>query len=124
MSITRNRAIDEHRRITRRLRVEDRSGDTTEFVPSHDRLDDPELDAAIGDDRRAVRAAMSALPPAQRRVIELAYFGGLTQTEIAELTATPLGTVKTRVRLAMNKLRAALKDIGVSRTGMGADREA
>ena len=109
MSITRNRAIDELRRVTRRMRVEDGSGNVTESVQTLDRLDDPELAATIGDERQAVRAAMAGLPPAQRRVIELAYFAGLTQTEIAELTGTPLGTVKTRVRLAMNKLRTALE---------------
>ena len=124
MSITRNRAIDEHRKITRRHRVEDRNGEATEQVASVDRLDDPELAAAIGDDRRAVRAAMAVLPAPQRRVIELAYFAGLTQTEIAELTATPLGTVKTRVRLAMNKLRVALKDARPHAAARREDREA
>jgi RNA polymerase sigma-70 factor (ECF subfamily) len=53
---------------------------------------------------------MQSLPPAQRQVIELGYFGGLTQVEIAERTGLPLGTVKTRVRLAMNKLRNELQD--------------
>ena len=115
MSITRNRAIDEQRRISRRLRLEETGSDATDYVQSADRLDDPELAATIGDDRAAVRAAMSQLPPAQRRVIELAYFGGLTQTEIATLTATPLGTVKTRVRLAMDKLRVALEERRVVR---------
>lgn len=130
MSITRNRAIDERRRITRRLKVEDGSSDATEGLQSLDRLDDPELAASIGDERRTVRAAMATLPDPQRRVIELAYFAGLTQTEIAELTGTPLGTVKTRVRLAMNKLRVALKDARPLRSsiregsGTGEDREA
>ena len=111
MSITRNRAIDEQRRVSRRLRLEGTGGDATETVQTVDRLDDPELAAAIGDDRAAVRAAMKTLSPPQRRVIELAYFAGLSQTEIAALTSTPLGTVKTRVRLAMSKLRVALHDI-------------
>ncbi len=111
MSITRNRTIDEQRRISRRLRLEDAGDTATDAIPTADRLDDPELAAAIGDERAAVRAAMQTLPPPQRRVIELAYFAGLTQTEIAALTSTPLGTVKTRVRLAMSKLRVALHDI-------------
>jgi RNA polymerase sigma-70 factor (ECF subfamily) len=55
---------------------------------------------------------MQTLPPAQRQVVELAYFGGLTQTEIADKTGVPLGTVKTRVRLAMRKLRDALEAEG------------
>ena len=108
MSVTRNRAIDEVRRISRRLRIEDRRPDAPEHVRSTDRLDAPELAAAIGDERREVRAALASLPPAQRRVLELAYFEGLTQAEIAVRTETPLGTVKTRTRMAMNKLREQL----------------
>lgn len=108
MSVTRNRAIDEVRRVTRRLRIEERRQDAAEQVRSTDRLDAPELAAAIGDERREVRAALATLPEAQRRVLELAYFGGLTQSEIAALTDTPLGTVKTRTRLAMDRLRQRL----------------
>ena len=108
MSVTRNRAIDEVRRVSRRLRIEDRRQEAAEQVRSADRLDAPELAAAIGDERREVRAALASLPSPQRRVLELAYFEGLTQTEIAALTETPLGTVKTRTRLAMNRLRQQL----------------
>lgn len=55
-----------------------------------------------------VRQAVAALPEEQRRVIELAYFRGMSQSEIAEFTGHPLGTVKTRVRLAMDKLKQTL----------------
>lgn len=55
-----------------------------------------------------VRAAIEALPEDQRVAVELAYYDGLTQTEIATRTSTPLGTVKTRVRTALQTLRAAL----------------
>jgi RNA polymerase sigma-70 factor (ECF subfamily) len=60
---------------------------------------------------------MGDLPEAQRTVIELAYFGGLTQTEIAKLTGDPLGTIKTRVRFGMRKLQAALTDLIEQRPG-------
>ena len=82
----------------------------------------PASDAAGAD--RAGRGPVPVLTAPQRRVIELAYFAGLTQTEIAELTATPLGTVKTRVRLAMNKLRVALKDARPHAAARREDREA
>jgi RNA polymerase sigma-70 factor (ECF subfamily) len=55
-----------------------------------------------------VRAALRELPDEQREVLELGYFQGLSQTEIAEMTSQPLGTVKTRMRLAMQKLREPL----------------
>jgi RNA polymerase sigma-70 factor (ECF subfamily) len=60
-------------------------------------------------DRRAVRRALELLPEEQRLTLELAYYGGLTQQEIAHLLHQPLGTVKTRTRLAMKKLRLALQ---------------
>jgi RNA polymerase sigma-70 factor (ECF subfamily) len=62
----------------------------------------------VREEQRRVRRALSALPPEQREVIELAYFEGLVQSEIAARTGQPLGTVKTRVRLAMEKLETAL----------------
>ena len=60
--------------------------------------------------RKRVREALGELPDAQRRVIELAFFGGMTQSEIADSTGIPLGTVKTRTLLAMKKLRRALRE--------------
>jgi RNA polymerase sigma-70 factor (ECF subfamily) len=55
-----------------------------------------------------IREALADLPSNQREVIELLYFGGLSRPEIAQHLSTPLGTIHTRLRLAMNKLRAAL----------------
>ena len=55
-----------------------------------------------------VQVAIDALPPEQRVAVELAYYDGLTQSEIAERTSTPLGTVKTRVRSALQTLRSAV----------------
>src|SRR5579884_3561431 len=69
---------------------------------------DPARLAVLSSERREIRAALQQLPAEQREAIELAYFGGLTQQEIAEQLRTPLGTIKTRVRLGMRKLRFAL----------------
>lgn len=111
MSVTRNRAIDEHRRISRRQRSE-QGEEPQQELRDHDASIDPALGAALAEMRGAVLVAMGALPVAQRKVIELAYFGGFAQTEIAERTGVPLGTVKTRARLAMRKLREALEEMG------------
>jgi len=61
--------------------------------------------AARAEDRQLVATALAVLPQPQREVIELAYFAGLTQTEIAERLEQPLGTVKTRIRMALARLR-------------------
>ena len=116
-SVARNRSIDELRRRSRRMRLEDPGEDAPERIPSEDRMGDPQREAELGEQRAAVRAAMEALPPEQRRVLQLAYFGGLTQAEIARHTGSPLGTVKTRVRLGMQKLRLLLSDTWTAREG-------
>ncbi|MSQ62085.1 MAG: hypothetical protein EXR43_05875 [Dehalococcoidia bacterium] len=64
--------------------------------------------AAVAETREVVRRALLLLPAEQRRTIEMAYFGGMTQVEIAQTLAQPLGTIKTRMRLGMQKMRAAL----------------
>lgn len=64
--------------------------------------------ASLATRRREVREALTTLPPDQRRVLEMAYFDGLTQATIAERLGIPLGTVKTRTLAAMRKLRVAL----------------
>jgi RNA polymerase sigma-70 factor (ECF subfamily) len=76
-----------------------------------ERLEAPErtpVEAARHEEARVVRAAMDRLPGDQSRVIELAYFGGFTHTEIAEMLKAPVGTVKGRMRLGLQKLRAEL----------------
>lgn len=60
------------------------------------------------EEAASVRAALDALPPEQSRVLELAYFAGFTQSQIAEMLKTPIGTVKGRMRLGLAKLRANL----------------
>jgi RNA polymerase sigma-70 factor, ECF subfamily len=67
-------------------------------------------------DREEVLAALATLSPPQREALELAYFGGLTQQEIAARTATPLGTVKSRVRLGLLAMRGVLTGSAVEGT--------
>ncbi len=104
LTICRSRALDRVR--ARRRRPED---------PALDDQPHPADPAASPDDAlvasetgRIVRAALAELPSEQRQALELAYFGGLSQSEIAARTNLPLGTVKTRMRLAINKLRERL----------------
>jgi RNA polymerase sigma-70 factor (ECF subfamily) len=108
ISVTRNRAVDEVRSRGRRQRHETASPEEQEReLPASDAID-PALNAQLAEQARIVRAALAELPPEQREIIELAYFGGLTQQEISDRLDQPLGTVKTRIRLGMQKLRAAL----------------
>ncbi len=108
MSVARNRAVDEVRRRGRRFRHETAAPPAEWRHAATGDSDDAALAAQLADERRTVRAALGRLPQEQRQVIELAYFGGLTQQEIASLLGEPLGTVKTRIRLGMQKLKAAL----------------
>jgi RNA polymerase sigma factor (sigma-70 family) len=73
----------------------------------------PEEEAAGSMEREAVRAALSALPDEQREAVLLAYFGGFTQAEVAELAGVPLSTIKGRMRLALEKLGAYLRERGL-----------
>jgi RNA polymerase sigma-70 factor (ECF subfamily) len=111
LSVTRNRSIDEQRKRGRRWRHEFRTAgdDEEDVLPSRNERDDPALATVLADERAAVRAAMEILPTEQKLAIQLAYFGGLTQQEIANKLGQPLGTVKTRIRLGMQKMRGALE---------------
>ncbi|HEY8491443.1 MAG TPA: sigma-70 family RNA polymerase sigma factor [Dehalococcoidia bacterium] len=108
LSVARNRAVDEVRSAGRRLQREapPESGPPDLGDAS---AADPELEAQLALEREAVRAALATLPPEQQEVLVLAYFGGLTQQEIAQRLGQPLGTVKTRIRLGMKKLRDRLR---------------
>lgn len=107
MRIVHRRAIDQVRsqmvHLKRRAEGEGLVEELTATEPV------PE-EAALATEREAtVRGALDALPDDQRKVIELSYFSGFSQTEIAEMTGQPLGTVKGRMRLAMEKMRSNLE---------------
>ena len=108
LGITRNLAIDFCRRrsVRPQILLDDADESPIERVP--DQSADVAESAWTAIKYQQVYAALSDLPPEQRRVIELAYFGGLTRQEIAARTGEPLGTIHTRARLALKKLRAAL----------------
>jgi len=105
--IARSRALDRLRARASAARAEERAA-----ADSPDPSPVP-FDLAHETEQGAqVRRALASLPVEQRQVIELAFFAGLTHTEIATRTSEPLGTVKTRVRLAMEKLAARLAEEG------------
>jgi len=116
LTIARSRALD-RLRATRRLREDsiDDSGAGAAVADSAEisarSTSDPSADAEHSERRRLVVAALNELPQEQRQALELGYFGGLSQTEIAERTGQPLGTIKTRMRLAMLKLRDRLSSL-------------
>jgi len=106
-SIVRNRAIDLVRG------GKDRNHDDEELLLGlHD--DSPSVSDEVTArlDRDQVRAAMAALPSDQLQALSLAYFDGLSHSEIAERTALPLGTVKSRIRLGLHRMRGVLEQAG------------
>jgi len=105
LTIARSRAIDRFR-ATDQTRRRQEPLSSVESARSDDA--DPEASASEAERGTLVRAALEELPPEQREVIELAYFSGLSHSEIATRCSLPLGTVKTRTRLAMVRLRSAL----------------
>jgi RNA polymerase sigma-70 factor (ECF subfamily) len=107
LGIVHNRAIDALRRssVHDRRRANDEGLEATLEAP--ERTDTQAIGNAVSDE---VRVALGELPTEQRRVIELAYFGGFTHTEIASMLNTPIGTVKGRMRLGLEKLRGHLGD--------------
>ena len=105
LAIARNAAIDWRRTKGRRVEREAAIDEAAELV------EDTHVDERVIASLRAerVRAAIAALPDEQRVVLSLAFWSGLSQREIADRTGTPLGTVKSRVRLGMAKLREGLR---------------
>ena len=105
LGIVHHRTID----ALRRNQVHDRRRASAEGI--EDRQEAPELtdvEVARRDEARHVRSAIDSLPDEQSKVIELSYFGGFTHTQIAEMLETPIGTVKGRMRLGLDKLRREL----------------
>ena len=101
INIARSRAIDKIRSIRRM----EKSFVLTDDPARAESSDNVESSAAESETRLTMNAALANLPETQRRVLELAYFDGLTQTEIAKRLAEPLGTVKTRMRSGIQRLR-------------------
>jgi len=106
---TRNRAIDRVRSVQRRSALYDRFEEKIEGeAPEHATTGREALYRA--DARNILQSAVVALSPEQREVIELAYFEGLTQKQIAERIDSPLGTVKARIRRGVERLRHSIND--------------
>jgi len=104
LSIVHHRAVD----AVRRRRPTTELPEREDAPPTALQLPDIWHEVAAGLDREEIAAAMDTLSQVQREAIELAYWGGLTQQEISDRTGTPLGTVKSRVRLGLLSLRRAL----------------
>lgn len=107
--MTRSIAIDRIRSGATRAERTESLDEPHQQAPSGDL--DPELHALFAQQRVRVRAALTGLPEEQRDVIELAFFGGFSHSELAEKLGVPLGTVKTRVRLGLQRLRGYLEDL-------------
>lgn len=114
LTIARSRSLDRLRSLKRRREdsIDEVAPPSVTTMPADSVLppssSDPALAAELEERSVLVRAALSDLPREQREALELGYFGGLSQSEIAERTGQPLGTVKTRMRLALLKLRDRL----------------
>ena len=109
MSVTHHRVIDVIRSRRRVTSMTDPEGyETLERLPAGGASVESQVQQNL--DRERIMAALATLPENQREVILLAYFEGYSQSEMADRLAQPLGTVKTRVRLAMQKLRLALQE--------------
>lgn len=115
-TIVRTRALDLIRARGRRARMMDTAGaQSDEPVAMGTGFAEPDRRVDEAERATAVSTALDVLPAAQRRAIELAFFEGLTHNEVADRLREPLGTVKTRIRLGMQKLRDMLGDIAPER---------
>jgi RNA polymerase sigma-70 factor (ECF subfamily) len=103
-----------HRRAVDLVRREDRRrGEPLESAPEPAVGDSLEDEAELGFQRKLVREALLRLPPEQREALELGYYGGLTQSELAERLGQPLGTIKSRMFTGLARLRDLLAQAGI-----------
>ena len=107
LSLVHHRAVDTVRR-EERIRARQQRASNLEPAADEDPAEGVADAAEVAERRVEVRAALETLPPEQRQVLEMAYFDGLTQVQIADRLRIPLGTVKTRTLAAMRKLRRVL----------------
>lgn len=110
LTSVRNRSIDYLRGRGAHERRED---DLPPEMAGAQAQSDPWREVALSLERTAVREAMASLPTEQRQVIEMAFFGGYSHSEIADRTQVPLGTVKGRMRLGLEKMSSYLRGRGL-----------
>jgi RNA polymerase sigma-70 factor (ECF subfamily) len=107
LGIVHNRAVDALRRSV----VHDRRRETMEGVEErHEARERTDVEVARREEARSIRTALDTLPDEQRKTIELAYFGGYSHSQIADLLSEPVGTVKGRMRLGLDKMRRQLAE--------------
>ena len=111
VTLARRRAIDGLRKKQAYARAEERLQNETEQQPDAWVHNATEEEIVLSDTRMLIQKVISRLPPAQQQAIDLAFFRGMSQREIAAHTNTPLGTVKTRLELGLKKIYDGLKDV-------------
>jgi RNA polymerase sigma-70 factor (ECF subfamily) len=111
VTLTRRRSIDRLRKRQSYARAEERLQLETEQQPDAWVNNTVDEDLELSDMRKVLRAVIAELPPAQQQAIELAYFKGMSQREIAAHTNIPLGTIKTRLELGLKKISDGLKGL-------------
>jgi RNA polymerase sigma-70 factor (ECF subfamily) len=111
VTLARRRAIDGLRKKQAYARAEERLQNETEQQPEAWVLNTTEAEITLGDRRVIIRQVIDSLPPLQQEAVELAFFKGMSQREIAAKTNTPLGTVKTRLELGLKKIYDGLKEL-------------
>ena len=109
LSLVHHRAVDELRKRSRTEVALDNDQPLSVINTRPDPQPDPSEQVWVMEQQRVVRQALGELPENQRLVLELAYFGGLSQSQIAERTNQPLGTAKTRMRMGLQSLRGLLE---------------